>query len=111
MSIGVKFSNQTIWSRTKLLKIAFLKHAFFVQKISSFSEIETNLQNFIYVLPVHIYILILYTSESARSFPGSPAWSGTHWKLRATREERESEISQISQKDLVGETMGPRRKG
>jgi len=33
-------------------------------------------------------------SESARSFPGSPAWSGTQWKLRATREDMESERSQ-----------------
>jgi len=31
-------------------------------------------------------------SESAHSFPWSPAWPGTHWKLRATREERELEI-------------------
>jgi len=30
-----------------------------------------------------------------------------NWKLRATREERESERSQISQKDMVGEAPGP----
>jgi len=29
-------------------------------------------------------------SESASSLPVSPAWPGTHWKLRATQEERES---------------------
>jgi len=47
-------------------------------------------------------------SEPARSFPGSPAWPGTHWKLRATREERESERSQISQRDHVSP---PQRAG
>jgi len=44
-------------------------------------------------------------SESAGSFPESPAWPGTQWKLRATREEKESETSQISQKDMVGKTL------
>jgi len=39
-------------------------------------------------------------SESAHSFSVSPVWPGTHWKLRATREERESERYQISQKDF-----------
>jgi len=39
-------------------------------------------------------------SESASSLLWSPAWPGTHWKLRATWEERESERSQIFQKDF-----------
>jgi len=47
-------------------------------------------------------------SESARSFPGSPAWPGTHWKLRAIREESESERSQISQKDFGWRNLLPR---
>jgi len=38
-------------------------------------------------------------SESASSSPGSRAWPGTNWKLRATREERELVRSQISQKN------------
>jgi len=45
-------------------------------------------------------------SESARSFSGSPAIPGTHWKLRATREERESERSQIFQKDFGRRNAG-----
>jgi len=35
-------------------------------------------------------------SESASSFSGSPALTGSHWKLKATQEERESERSQTS---------------
>jgi len=47
-------------------------------------------------------------SESAHSFPGSPAWpgAGTYWKFRATREERESERYQISQKDFGWRNAG-----
>jgi len=45
-------------------------------------------------------------SESARSFPGSPALPGTHWKFRATREERESERSVISQKHFGWRNAG-----
>jgi len=39
-------------------------------------------------------------SEHASSLPESPAWPGTHWKLRVTREEKESERAQIFQKDV-----------
>jgi len=45
-------------------------------------------------------------SESAHSFSGSPALPGSHWQLRATREERESERSQISQKDFGWKNAG-----
>jgi len=45
-------------------------------------------------------------SESASSLPGNPAWLWTHWKLRATWDERESERSRISQKDLGWRNAG-----
>jgi len=51
-------------------------------------------------------IFPVLASESTRSFPGSPAWPGTHWKLRATQEEMESERSQISQKDFGWRNAG-----
>jgi len=50
-------------------------------------------------------------SESASSLPGSPGWPRTYWKLSATRKERESERSQISQKDFAWKTLGPWREG
>jgi len=42
----------------------------------------------------------IFASESVSLLPKSPAWPEIHRKLRATREERESERSQISQKDF-----------
>jgi len=38
-----------------------------------------------------------FSERVCRSLQGSPAWPGTHWKLRATRKERESERSYIPQ--------------
>jgi len=53
----------------------------------------------------------ILASKSARSSPGNPVYLGNDWKLRATREEMESERFQISQKTLVGERLGPWRRG
>jgi len=43
-----------------------------------------------------------FPSESTSSLPESPAWPGTHWKFRATREER----FQIFQKDFGWRNAG-----
>jgi len=50
-------------------------------------------------------------SESGRSFREVQYDRGrTHWKLKATREERESERSQISQKDFGWRNAGPEER-
>jgi len=47
---------------------------------------------------------------TAGLLPGSPAWPGTHWKLKATRKERKLERAQIFQKDFGEERPGPLKK-
>jgi len=41
-----------------------------------------------------------FDKQSTRLFLGNPTWPRSYWKLRATREERESERSYKSQKDF-----------
>jgi len=60
-------------------------------------------------------VALVLVSKFASSLPESPALPRTHWKPRTTREERESDRAQISQKNfgwrtpkgrtLVGETL------
>jgi len=45
-------------------------------------------------------------SKSVSSLPRSPAWPETHWNLKALWEVRESEWSQISQKDFGWRNAG-----
>jgi len=47
-------------------------------------------------------------SGSASSLSGSPVWLGTHWKLRATQEERELGVLKYLRRTLAGKTLGGR---